>query len=72
MRFFFHQFLNSLQSECNISLFHYRNHGGDIARVLIGLQIPDGQKDKILNFLDNLGYSYQEETENPVYKRFLR
>ena len=24
----------------NISLFHYRNHGADYGRVLVGMQVP--------------------------------
>lgn len=33
-------FLNKLEHGWNISLFHYRNHGADFARVLVGFQVP--------------------------------
>ena len=66
------RFLLSLNFEWNISLFHYRNHGDDFGRVLVGLQAKE-RCDKNLNeFLSNLGYSYKEETGNDVYEMFLR
>ena len=64
-------FLNSM-GYWNISLFHYRNHGSDFGRVLVGVQVPDNERDEFDQFLDRLGYDYQEETQNPVYQHFLR
>ena len=41
----------------NISLFHYRNHGADYGRVLVGMQVPLGATRPISGaFLDRLGY----------------
>ena len=34
-------FLKKVKTKWNISLFHYRNHGADFGRVLIGLQVYD-------------------------------
>lgn len=34
------RFLEALHSSWNISLFHYRNHGTDYGRVLVGIQVP--------------------------------
>jgi hypothetical protein len=34
------KFLNSMSRGWNISLFHYRNHGADYGRVLVGMQVP--------------------------------
>ena len=34
------RFLESMRSDWNISLFHYRNHGADYGRVLVGIQVP--------------------------------
>jgi len=66
------RFLLSLNFEWNVSLFHYRNHGDDFGRVLVGLQAKE-KCDKNLNkFLSNLGYNYKEETGNEVYEMFLR
>jgi threonine dehydratase len=67
LKMFFHQ----LQPQWNISLFHYRNHGADIGRVLVGFQVLKKEKQKFLQFLNQLGYVYQEETTNTMYKDFL-
>ncbi|KAJ6499257.1 tryptophan synthase beta subunit-like PLP-dependent enzyme [Mycena sanguinolenta] len=56
----------------NISLFHYRNHGADLGKVLAGIQVPPGDHDAFELFLNQLGYPHVDETENPVYKRYLR
>jgi threonine dehydratase len=34
------RFLDSMSARWNISLFHYRNHGADYGRVLVGMQVP--------------------------------
>ncbi|HEX8779023.1 MAG TPA: threonine ammonia-lyase, biosynthetic, partial [Rhodanobacter sp.] len=36
-------FLAQLHPDWNISLFHYRNHGADHGRILVGLQVPDAE-----------------------------
>ena len=56
----------------NVSLFHYRNHGADIGRVLVGVQVPPDEVPQHRAFLDRLGYVYHPETENPVYQQFMR
>jgi len=68
------RFLLSLDIEWNVSLFHYRNHGDDFGRVLVGIQVPDIEDTNIrlARFLDTLHYNYVEETENPIYRKFLR
>ena len=64
-------FLNKMGGAWNISLFHYRNHGADFGRVLVGMQVPQQDKKKFQAFLASLGYEYAEETGNPAYKLFL-
>ncbi|CAA9238290.1 MAG: Threonine dehydratase biosynthetic [uncultured Chloroflexi bacterium] len=64
-------FLNQLGSAWNISLFHYRNHGADFGRVLIGIQVPPEDAGTFQAFLDGLGYEYADETDNPAYTLFL-
>lgn len=64
-------FLNRMGETWNISLFHYRNHGADFGRVLVGLQVPPRDSDAFRRFLDALGYPYVEETGNPAYRMFL-
>ena len=65
------RFLNYMGERWNISLFHYRNHGAAYGRVLVGLQIPDESKSELESFLQNVGYSWWEETDNPAYTMFL-
>lgn len=64
-------FLNSMGQNWNISLFHYRNHGADYGRVLVGLQVPPEDKPAFKEFLERLGYVYWDESRNPAYKLFL-
>ena len=65
------RFLTAMSSNWNISLFHYRNHGADYGRVLVGMQVPPGDKRKFRSFLSRLGYPFQEESKNPAYRLFL-
>jgi len=64
-------FLNSMNLTWNISLFHYRNHGADYGRVLVGMQVPKHDKKALKTFLDHLGYPYWDESDNPAYRLFL-
>ena len=64
-------FLTRMGQTWNISLFHYRNHGADFGRVLVGMQVPPGEKQAFNAFLTNLGYEYIDETRNPAYGLFL-
>jgi threonine dehydratase len=66
------RFLSSLDMTWNVSLFHYRNHGDDFGRVLVGIQVPKESDKAMKSFLSTLGYRYEEETDNPVYQTFLR
>lgn len=65
------QFLNQMRSDWNISLFHYRNHGTDYGRVLVGIQVPKNEHQEFQNFLDELGYEWWNESDNPAYQLFL-
>jgi threonine dehydratase len=65
------QFLESMGHNWNISLFHYRNHGTDYGRVLVGIQVPPQEHTAFKEFLDKLGYAYWDESANPAYKLFL-
>jgi threonine dehydratase len=68
----------SMMSQFNqgwsISLFHYRNHGHDFGRVLIGMLVRDdvNEREAFQNFLNNLGYTYHNESSNTAYEQFLR
>jgi len=65
------KFLNRMSHHWNISLFHYRNHGTDYGRVLVGMDVPPGEQTDFKAFLDQLGYRYWDESKNPAYKLFL-
>ncbi len=65
------KFLARLRPDWNISLFHYRNHGSAMGRVLAGIQVPDTDAVEFEQFLGDLGYSYIDETQNPAYQLFL-
>jgi threonine dehydratase len=65
------RFLDSMSATWNISLFHYRNHGADYGRVLVGMQVPPSAKADFRRFLDRLGYTCVDETANPAYRLFL-
>lgn len=66
------KFLTLLRPSQNVSLFHYRNQGGDVGKVLAGIQCPPAENDELMKFLNDLGYPYQECTDSPTYKMFLR
>ena len=64
-------FLDNMGQNWNISLFHYRNHGADIGRVLVGIQVPPDEDETFGIFLNQIGYPSWNETNNPAYKLFL-
>jgi len=64
-------FLSSMRTDWNISLFHYRNHGADYGRVLVGMQVPKKEMAAFRRFLDELGYPCVDESANPAYRLFL-
>ena len=64
-------FLLHLGNQWNISMFHYRNHGAAYGRALVGLDVPETEKDSLDTFLTELGYQYWEETANDAYRLFL-
>lgn len=64
-------FLTKLAGRWNISLFHYRNHGSAFGRVLVGLQVPSGERKQMESVLDELNYNYWDETDNVAYRFFL-
>ncbi len=65
------EFLTKLAGRWNISMFHYRNHGSAFGRVLVGMQVPKGERKDLEGLLDELQYSYWEETDNTAYRLFL-
>ena len=66
------RFLSSMHPDWNISLFHYRNQGADYGRILVGIQVPRADRQGFRDFIANLAYPCEDETDNPVYRLFLR
>jgi len=65
------RFLDSMSRDWNISLFHYRNDGSDVGRVLVGMQVPQSERAEFGRFLQSLGYTYHDESANLAYRLFL-
>jgi threonine dehydratase len=66
------RFLDRMHPDWNISLFHYRNHGADYGRILVGIQVPPSELAVLHGFLAALGYPYIDESDNPAYRLLLR
>ena len=66
------EFLTTLGSRWNISLFHYRNHGAAYGRVLVGIQVPDSERADFRGLLDAINYTYFDETDNIAWQLFLK
>ena len=65
------RFLADMGANWNISLFQYRTIGGEFGRVLIGLEIPAADEAGFNAFLIELGYRYEDVSEDPAYQLFL-
>jgi threonine dehydratase len=66
------RFLNAMHPNWNISLFHYRNHGADYGRILVGIQVPPKEKKQFKAFLTEVGYPHVDESEHPAFAMFLK
>ncbi len=64
-------FLNNMKSNWTISIFHYRNHGADVGKIVIGVLIESSEIQEWNNFIEILGYKFWDETKNQTYKLFL-
>ncbi|MFC4763450.1 threonine ammonia-lyase, biosynthetic [Dyella koreensis] len=65
------RFLGHMHPDWNISLFHYRNHGADYGRILVGIQVPSDERAMFQSFLRTLGYPHWDESESPAYRLLL-
>lgn len=64
-------FLSTLGTHWNISLFNYRNHGADYGRVLCAFELKEEDLSRFSAHLVELDYRYKDETDNPAYQFFL-
>ena len=65
------RFLTRMSRGWNITLFHYRNHGADVGRVLAGMDVPREDEAEFRGFLADLGYDWTDEKDNPACGFFL-
>ena len=64
-------FLTALNKDWNISLFHYRYHGADVGRVLIGFQVPKSKSSELEKSFKEIGYPFWLVENNNAYEMFL-
>ena len=60
-----------MKSNWTISIFHYRNYGADVGRIVIGVLINRNEIKDWVRFIKFLGYKHWNETNNQTYKLFL-
>ncbi|MCL5776286.1 threonine ammonia-lyase, biosynthetic [Limibaculum sp. FT325] len=65
------QFLETLGTRWNITLFHYRNRAAAYGRVLAGFAVPLNDDAAFEADLARLGFWSSEETDNPALRQFL-
>jgi threonine dehydratase len=65
-------FLMKVGDRWNISLFHYRNHGSNFGRILMGFQVDKKDNRDFQAFLKDIDIPYWEETKNDAYRLFLK
>ncbi|KGG15247.1 MULTISPECIES: threonine ammonia-lyase, biosynthetic [unclassified Prochlorococcus] len=65
------RFLEAMRPNWSISIFHYRNHGADIGRIIVGVLVQKNDFHNWEKFLKDIGYKNWQETTNPAYKLFL-
>ncbi|WP_320674709.1 threonine ammonia-lyase, biosynthetic [Prochlorococcus sp. MIT 1341] len=65
------KFVSNLHKGWSISIFHYRNHGADVGRIVVGVLVREKEIKYWFDFVDSLGYPSFEETNNSAYRLFL-
>ena len=65
------RFVNTMRPEWTISIFHYRNHGADTGRIVIGVLVKESDIQAWNEFVKKVGYKNWNETDNQAYKLFL-
>ena len=65
-------FLESLRADWFLTMLHYRNHGGQVGKVLAGVRVPEGEEAAFESVLYSLGHTFVDETNNQIYLDFMR
>lgn len=66
------RFLDKLKVKYNITLFQYRNEGGDIGHVMTGIQCPAAEVSLLESYLRDIGYPFEDATDSDLFRDFLR
>ena len=64
-------FVDALDPGWSISIFHYRNQGSDVGRIVVGVQVPQHEVQQWQEFLEQLPFPSWDESDNPAYRLFL-
>ncbi len=65
------KFLQTL-TNWDISLFHYRAHGSDYGDILAAFSLKCGSEVELDQHLEQLGYRFQNVSDSPAYRYFLK
>ena len=65
------QFLETLGTNFNVTLFHYRNHGAEYGRVACGFEVAPEKQEEFYENLNKLGFAWWDETDNIACSKFL-
>lgn len=65
-------FFSLFKDSWNVTLVHYRNHGADTARVLVGVQVPIDDQESFTQVLTSSSYSFVDETQNKAFQSFVQ
>lgn len=65
------KFLETM-SNWDISLFHYRAHGADYGDILVAFALSETEQTALDQDLATLGYSFENVSESPAYRYFLK
>ncbi|KAI8799387.1 tryptophan synthase beta subunit-like PLP-dependent enzyme [Cladochytrium replicatum] len=71
LRHFLQEMTQGLE-QFNVTLFQYRNYGGDVGRVLVGVQVDVEQEQRFTAVLQGIRYTYVDESANAMYRQFMR
>ena len=65
------ELMKDISTRWNISLFHFRSHGADFNRALLGIQLPKKEKEFFIKQIEKKVLFLKEETNNPAYQHLL-
>ena len=61
-------FLDFISPRWSISMTHYRSDGGQVGKVLFGVQVAEGERKEFETCLESCGYKYSDMSSNVAFK----